>query len=134
MTILVDACLSPGWVPYLESGGFPAIHWSYLGPTQAPDAVIFDIARQRGATILTHDLDFGTILALSGATGPSVVQARLQDISVTSAGPLVLQSLRQFQKALSQGCILTILPGRQRVRILPLQPPLGVSMPRPTTP
>ena len=50
MTILVDACLSPGWVPYLESGGFPAIHWSSLGPTQAPDAVIFDIARQRGAT------------------------------------------------------------------------------------
>jgi len=124
MKILVDACLSPEWAGFLTENSYPATHWSFLGPLQAADAVVFQKALTDGFWIFTHDLDFGTILAFAGTSGPSVIQARLDDVSVAAAGSLLLQALRQFQGPLSQGCILTILPGRQRVRILPLKPSL----------
>lgn len=123
MKILVDACLSPEWAGFLRQHGFVATHWSSLGPMQTPDSRLFQIASQDGYWIFTHDLDFGTILAFSGATGPSVIQARLQDISVGASGLVVIRALRQFDHLLHAGCILTILPGRHRVRVLPLQPP-----------
>ena len=123
MKILVDACLSPEWVGFLGRHDIFAAHWSSLGPIQAPDAQVFSIASKEGFWVFTHDLDFGAILAFTGAKGPSVIQARLEDISVQTSGLLVVQALRKFEEALSRGCILTILPGRQRVRILPLQPP-----------
>jgi predicted nuclease of predicted toxin-antitoxin system len=37
-------------------------------------------ARENGHVVLTHDLDFGTLLALTRANGPSVVQVRAQDV------------------------------------------------------
>jgi predicted nuclease of predicted toxin-antitoxin system len=130
MKILVDACLSPEWAGFLGQNGFVATHWSTLGSMQTPDLQLFQIARQQGYWIFTHDLDFGTILAFSGANGPSVIQARLQDISVGASGLVVIRALRQFDRLLQKGCILTILPGRNRVRILPLQLP---SLDNPTT-
>lgn len=33
-----------------------------------------------GYTVFTHNLDFGTVLALTHATGPSVFHIRAQDI------------------------------------------------------
>lgn len=37
-------------------------------------------ARENGHVVFTHDLDFGTLLALTRASGPSVVQVRAHDV------------------------------------------------------
>jgi predicted nuclease of predicted toxin-antitoxin system len=61
-----------------------------LGTVGAPDAidlVIFDYARMTDSAIFTHDLDFTTILAFSSAHRPSVIQARVEDLSPKSLGP-----------------------------------------------
>ncbi len=53
--------------------------------------------------MLTHDLDFSAILAASGGAAPSVVRA-----------------IRQTERELSAGALLTIEPHRMRLRLLPL--------------
>jgi len=37
-------------------------------------------AREHVHVVFTHDLDFGTLLALTRASGPSVIQVGSQDV------------------------------------------------------
>jgi predicted nuclease of predicted toxin-antitoxin system len=78
-------------------------------------------ARQNGFVVFTHDLDFGTLLALTNAEGPSVIQVRTQDITPTAIGSLVVIALRQFEKTLEQGALIVMEESRRRARILPLK-------------
>jgi predicted nuclease of predicted toxin-antitoxin system len=70
--------------------------------------------------VLTHDLDFGTALALTHEVGPSVVQVRGRDVLPDHMGPLVVAVLRQHEAALGAGALAVIDERRSRVRILPL--------------
>ncbi len=45
----------------------PPTHWSQVGASNATDAEIFAWAAAQGAVVFTHDLDFCTILASTGA-------------------------------------------------------------------
>ena len=80
MRFIVDMNLSPRWVHWLRDAGMDAEHWSAIGEATDTDAVIMQTAWQRGAVVLTNDLDFGSMLASSGAAGPSVVQLRAADL------------------------------------------------------
>jgi predicted nuclease of predicted toxin-antitoxin system len=77
--ILVDMCLTPMWVEYLAGHGLEALHWSTIGNPGDPDHRIMDHARENGMIVFTHDLDFGNILAVTHALGPSVIQVRTED-------------------------------------------------------
>jgi predicted nuclease of predicted toxin-antitoxin system len=69
-------CLSTEWIPLLRAAGHEAVHWSEVGDPRAPDTALMQWAIANGFAVFTHDLDFGTMLALSGADGPSVLQVR----------------------------------------------------------
>jgi predicted nuclease of predicted toxin-antitoxin system len=71
--------------------------------------------------LLTHDLDFGLLLSMARAYGPSVVQARTQDVSPESLGPLLVAALKEHRRLLEAGAIVTIEPLRSRVRVLPIR-------------
>ncbi len=71
--------------------------------------------------MLTHDLDFGAILAATGDESPSVVQIRAEDPSPEAIGVLLLVGLRQMAGELEAGALVTIEPGRARLRLLPLR-------------
>ena len=79
-------------------------------------------AQTHGYVVFTHDLDFGTLLAVSGASGPSVVQARTHDITPSRLGPLVIATIREHTAELEAGALITIDEARARVRILPIRP------------
>ena len=80
IAIVIDMNLSPDWVPVLQSHGWQAVHWSRIGHPCAADQVIMDRASANRHVVFTHDLDFGTALALTHAAGPSVLQVRGQDV------------------------------------------------------
>ena len=120
MRLLVDVCLSTDWIPFLVERGIEALHWSSVGPRSADDQVIFAHAAEHGYIIFTHDLDFGTLLALTAASGPSVIQARVDDTSVEAIGEVVIDLVRQCEKPLSEGALATLMPDRTKVRILPI--------------
>ena len=79
-------------------------------------------AGSRGSAVFTHDLDFGTLLALSGADGPSVLQVRCLNVLPEAIGSLVLNLLGSYSDELEQGALIVADERRQRVRILPLEP------------
>jgi predicted nuclease of predicted toxin-antitoxin system len=66
--------------------------------------------------VLTHDLDFGTILAATQGNKPSVVQIRADNVSPDVIGLQVLIALRQMESELAKGALLTIDPNRTRLR------------------
>jgi len=121
MKLLVDMNLSPRWVELLADTEIEAAHWSSVGAANAPDVEIMAFAREKGYVVLTHDLDFGAILAATHGDKPSVVQIRSEDVSPDIIGKQVLAALQQMAVDLEKGALLTVNPGRIRVRILPLR-------------
>ena len=91
--ILIDMDLSPQWVSVLQSGGWPTLHWSSVGDFRATDRTIMDWALANGCAVFTHDLDFGTTLALTHGRGPSVIQVCAEDVLPEPMGAMVLAVL-----------------------------------------
>ncbi len=121
MMVLVDMNLSPRWIPFLVSADFEAVHWSTLGAANAPDRAIMAYAKENGQVVLTHDLDFSAILAVTGGDKPSVAQIRAEDVTPEAIGPVVIAALRQMEAELTQGALVTIEAQRSRLRLLPLR-------------
>lgn len=122
MKLLLDMNLPPRWAGWLAAAGHEASHWRDLGPPAAPDAVLLAHARAHGLILLTHDLDFGDILAATGSDSPSVIQLRTGSLDALVVGPLLLQALRDHEAALLRGTLITLDFERMRLRMLPLRP------------
>jgi predicted nuclease of predicted toxin-antitoxin system len=121
MKLLVDMNLSPRWIGVLTDAGIEAAHWSSLGASNSPDSEIMAYANTNNYVVLTHDLDFGTILAATQGKKPSVVQIRADDVSPNLIGLQVIAALRQMAEELEEGALLTVDVKRTRLRLLPLQ-------------
>lgn len=121
MKLLVDMNLSPDWVVVLQTSGWEAVHWSKVGDPRAADSEIMAWANQNRWVVFTHDLDFGTALALTQAEGPSVIQVRTQDVTPSAVGKLVVNALRQFEAQLEKGALIILDEANVRARILPLK-------------
>jgi len=120
VNILIDMNLSPEWVAALKAKGFDATHWASIGDVRAEDSVIMEFARANGFVVFTHDLDFGTLLALTHAAGPSVIQIRAQDIMPSVLADRLVSILKQHQDALVSGALITVDEAKARVRVLPI--------------
>ncbi len=118
--ILIDMNLSPDWVAFLEATGWPAIHWSTQGNPRAADSEILEWARSNNYVVLTHDLDFSALLALTHATGPSTIQVRSQDVLPDYLGPIVVAALKQHETDLLTGAIVVVDQAQSRARVLPI--------------
>jgi len=70
--------------------------------------------------VFTHDLDFGAILAATGANRPSVFQVRVQDVLPESIASHVITAFAKFREELLSGAIVTLDLNRSKVRILPI--------------
>ena len=70
--------------------------------------------------VFTHDLDFGTMLALTRATGPSVIQIRAADVLPDHLERVVAAALRQHETELAAGELVVVDESRSRVRVLPI--------------
>jgi predicted nuclease of predicted toxin-antitoxin system len=120
VSLVVDVNLSIEWVAELVRHGYDAVHWTTVGDPRAEDSAIIAWARAHGHAIFTHDLDFGTVLALTGATGPSVLQVRGQKVLPEDIGILVVAALRQYESELDAGAVVVVDARKSRVRVLPL--------------
>jgi predicted nuclease of predicted toxin-antitoxin system len=90
MKLLVDMNLSPGWVDFLVTSGFEAVHWSAIGRGNESDAEVMRWAAEHAHIVLTADLDFGAILAATQRRQPSVIQIRADVPTPAAVGDAVL--------------------------------------------
>lgn len=119
MKILIDMNLSPRWVKLFDNAGVESAHWLTVGATNAPDKEIMDYAKANSYVVLTHDLDFSAILAVTHGEKPSVVQIRAENVSPDVIGWPVIAALRQMAAELEEGALITVDPKRTRLRLLP---------------
>ncbi len=120
LRLVIDMNLSPVWASDLLQHGYPAVHWSTVGDPRATDATIMTWALAHGHIIFTHDLDFGALLALTHAGGPSVIQLRTRNVLPVHGLPLLLAALQQHASELAAGAIVVVDEAAARVRVLPL--------------
>lgn len=120
MKFLIDMNLSPQWCTVLHGEGWDSVHWSNVGHESAPDHEIMARALSERRVVLTHDLDFGAMLAATKAAGPSVVQIRTQDVRPQALAPLLIPLLHKYEKELDEGTLLIVDQAKLRVRLLPL--------------
>ena len=120
MKILLDMNLSPRWCAVLEKHGLACVHWLQAGDPGAADAALMEWAVRNNHVVLTHDLDFGAILASTQASGPSVIQVRTQDILPSAMEKLLVDVLRRYEGELNAGALIVVDEARSRVRMLPL--------------
>jgi predicted nuclease of predicted toxin-antitoxin system len=120
MKLLIDMNLSAEWTEFLGTHGFEAVHWSRIGRAYEADETIMEHARQHGYIVLTEDLDFGLLLAQTGAQYPSVLQLRTQANLPFQIGDRVIGALQEFRTFLERGALLTFDVERLRTRKLPI--------------
>ena len=120
MKFLADMGISPGSVLFLRHLGHDAVHLHELGLDRLPDPQILKMARDEDRVVLTHDLDFGDLMAASGDVLPSVVIFRLRNMGPLNVNRYLQSVLDQHSGDLVQGAILTVTEGHSRVRSLPI--------------
>jgi predicted nuclease of predicted toxin-antitoxin system len=121
MKLLIDMNLTPRWTAFLEGHGIVAVHWTQIGNPEARDHEIIVYAASNGFAILTQDLDFGAILAVSNEIAPSVIQIRNEWPVPDVSGDLVLRALAELSIDIATGALITVDAGRVRVSVLPLR-------------
>lgn len=65
MKFLVDMALSPKTVKVLRNSGYEAIRVNELGMGKSKDREILTYAKKNDMVVITADLDFGDILAIT---------------------------------------------------------------------
>ena len=120
MKFLLDMGITPNAVAFLQRLGHQAVHLQQQALHRLRDAEILEKARVEGSVLLTHDLDFGDLLAASGASLPSVVIFRLRNMRPEQVNRHLLKILSQHLDALEHGAIITVTEGQARIRYLPL--------------
>jgi hypothetical protein len=76
--------------------------------------------REPIATWFSRTTWISAILANTKDIGPSVIQARAQNVTPESLGDLVVNAIRDHAQRLENGALLTIDESTMRVRVLPI--------------
>lgn len=121
MRILADVNISPRTVDWLRSFGHDAVRVSDALTSVASDDEIVKEALRDGRVILTQDLDFSALVAVSGKSGPSVVSLRLTSAQVPVVNHRLELVLPTIESDLTAGAIVTVEDARVRTRRLPLR-------------
>ncbi len=119
MRLLLDQGL-PRSAALLRTAGIDSLHVGEIGYSAAADADILERARAEARLVLTLDADFHALLALSGATTPSVIRLRIEGLRAEATSTLLQAVLKQCAEDLEQGAVVTVQEGRLRVKRLPL--------------
>lgn len=118
--LLLDQGLPLSVAGLLRKHGWDVQHVSERGMSRAEDAAILLVARQESRVVVTLDADFHALLALAGASNPSVVRIRMQGLKAEHATTLLERVLDLACQELNQGAMVTVSDGKIRVKFLPI--------------
>ena len=121
MKFLADMGISPKTAAFLRSLGHDAVHLHEQGLHGLEDRAILTKAREEGRILLTHDLDFGELIAVSGAMLLGVVVFRLRNMRPERVSRYLEETISRHAEAMERGAIISVAEGQVRVRLLPLR-------------
>jgi predicted nuclease of predicted toxin-antitoxin system len=107
-------------VRWLRNEGHDAVHLREESLGRLADPNIFAKALAEDRVILTFDLDFGEIAALSRGTLAKVVVFRLRNARAANVIARLSTVLSDAQAELDRGAVVSVEESRHRVRRLPV--------------
>lgn len=114
MTLWIDAQLSPQLAPWLrQSLGVAAVAVRDLGLRDAKDPEIFLAAREAGATVMSKDSDFVTLVRRHGPP-PKLIRVTCGNTSNAYLKTLLFDSLPRALRLLAGGEPVVEIGGGRR--------------------
>ncbi len=120
MKFLLDMPVSATLLDVLESYGHEGVHAHQIGKSRATDRELLDIARREDRVIITADLDFPRLLALSSASGPGLILFRGGNYSDVEMCDLLEIVLKEVTLGTLEISVCVVDKKRIRVTQLPL--------------
>lgn len=121
MRFLADMGISQSTVVFLRNSGHNVAHLRDENLHRLSDADIIKKALTEGRIVLTMDLDFGYLMAVSKAKLPPVIIFRLENESPKNVNRRLEKVLAECCNAIERGAIITVLEHTHRVRLLPIE-------------
>jgi predicted nuclease of predicted toxin-antitoxin system len=111
--LLLDVNVAPRTAAHLRAHGHDVVRVPEALEPTAPDSLLVAFAIAERRVIVTQDLDFSALVALSGERGPSVVSLRLDSARLEHVNARLLDALTSTEADLARGAIVTVaLPVR----------------------
>jgi predicted nuclease of predicted toxin-antitoxin system len=120
LKILIDACVDVRLAHWLREQGHDARHLRDEGLQKLPNGTIFAKAIAEGRVVITHDLDFSEIAALTRGHKASVIVFRLHNPRIARLTERLVTVLPDCAPALQDGAVVIVEDSRHRVRSLPI--------------
>lgn len=120
MRFLLDMPVSPKLLAILQNHGHSGAHAHQLGYDRAPDSDLLQLARSEGMILITADLDFPRLLALSMAEGPGLILFRGGNYTDVEMCALLDQVLERLEPSVLAKSVCSVDARRIRVTELPL--------------
>ena len=120
MRFLADMGVDIRVVKWLREKGHDANHLRDEGLHRMPNGEILDKAISENRVILTFDLDFAEIVALSKGHKASIVLFRLHNTRTSNLISRLSAVLSESAVALKKGAVIVVEQSRHRVRYLPI--------------
>lgn len=118
--VLLDQGIGSSAASELAAAGWDVRHVRDVGLERASDRTILDHARNDQRVVCTLDADFHALLAVSGASAPSVVRVRQEGLSGASLARLLLKIWPDISDSVTLGAVVSVTEQRIRIRRLPI--------------
>jgi predicted nuclease of predicted toxin-antitoxin system len=113
MKILLDACVCGTVRDALMQAGHDLV-WAGEWPDDPGDAEILARAHRERRLVITLDKDFGELAIVRRQPHAGIL--RMVDLSVTRQAEACLEALLAYGDEMTAGAIITVEPGRVRIR------------------
>jgi predicted nuclease of predicted toxin-antitoxin system len=120
MQFLADMGISLRTVDWLKDKGYDTVHLRDQGLQRLPDDEILEKAKLENRILLTVDLDFAQLLAISQSALPSVILFRLGNENYDQINDRLDILLTVCADDLNTGAMISVNTSGFRVRKLPI--------------
>jgi predicted nuclease of predicted toxin-antitoxin system len=118
--VLLEMPVSASLLSVLEARGHEGVHAHQLGLDRAPDKDLLALVRREQRVVITADLDFPRMLALSAAEGPGLILFRGGNYSDEEMQDLLKRVLEAVDTEVLERSICVVDRQRMRITRLPL--------------
>lgn len=122
LKFLANMNISPLTVEDLKKLGWDIVRVPEIMDIKSKDIKILTYAREHNRVVITQDLDFSSLLALSGYEKPSVINLRVDNARPDYVTNRIIEIVNELEKELGEGIVVSVDEISARYRSLPIEP------------
>lgn len=121
LKFLANMNISPMTVEDLKKLGWDVVRVPDVMDKRSKDVQILTYARRHNRVIITQDLDFSSLLALSGYEKSSVINLRVENARPDFITNRIIEIVNELETELDEGIVVSVDEISARYRNLPIE-------------